>query len=339
MSEEAVAISAETSTPIEVSTVGGNTPATETSSTSTVGKSIGKTGSSGTENTPEAVPMPTYTPNYKFKYHDATKNQDVEHEFEEWARPFIKQKEIEDKFRDLYSKAHGIEYVRNSRDTFKKEAETHKGELTNLQKSLSKLSSYVQKDDLGTFFSSLRIPEEKILKYALDRVNYHQLPPEKRAEYDQALDTRTRAAVLAEENQRLQQENLHTQVMLRDQELRQVLTSPEVSSVADTYDSRMGTPGAFRDQCIKRGSYYFQVHQKDVPAHEIAREVAQEIQKLIGSPAVIPVATPGAPSGQEMQTPNEKKPVIPNIQGRGTSPAKKLNTSIEGLKQLRRERT
>lgn len=290
----------------------------------------GKTATKGVK-TPE---IPTYSPNFKFKVFDEEQKKDVEREFEDWAKGLIKTKDLEDKFRDVYTKVTGFETVKKSRNQMKNEVQRLQGEAEGFKKSLGILDGYVQGNDLQSFFESLKIPEDKILRYALDRINYHQLPDEKKREYDGARDLKYKSQILAEDNQRLETQFMQSQASMREQELGMALQSPDVKAIADAFDSRLGTPGAFRQEVVRRGQYYWHANKQDIPVSQAIREIVS----LLGQPAQAQntmTANAATTGGAEAVQAPEQKPIIPNIQGRGTSPAKKMPRSIADLKKLR----
>lgn len=286
------------------------------------------------EKDPNQPPTPQYAPNYKFKVFDEELKKDIEKEFDDWAKGLIKSKEQEDKFRDLYTKVTGFESVKSSRNKLKNEVQKLQSESTDFKKSLSVLSDHVQNNDMQSFFEALKIPEDKVLRYAMERINYHQLPDDKKREYDGARDLKYRSQILAEDNQRLEQAHVQAQANVREQELGSALMSPDVKAIADAVDARTG-PGSFRNEVIRRGEYYWHAHKKDIPVSQ----AIQEVVSLLGQPAqtMMPTTANAAMPGgapEVVQAP-EKKPIIPNIQGRGTSPAKKMPRSIADLKKLR----
>ena len=111
----------------------------------------------------EEVPAP-YEPNYKFKV------QDKELEFDEWARPLVKDKESEDFFRGVMSKVHGIEHIQAKRDELRQTLETDQATRGQLDQSLKTLSHYVEKDNMDAFFQALQIPEDQIIRYVAKRI-------------------------------------------------------------------------------------------------------------------------------------------------------------------------
>src|SRR5690606_24340502 len=62
-----------------------------------------------------------WKPSFKFKV------KDKELEFDDFVKPIIKTKDLEQKFKDLYEKAHGLDEVKTSREAFKQQVEEWKG--------------------------------------------------------------------------------------------------------------------------------------------------------------------------------------------------------------------
>jgi hypothetical protein len=318
-----------------------NTPTTEVSAQPDAVASPAQGAVEGVEG--EVPAKPAYTPNYKFKYLDAKQNAKLEKEFDDFIKGSIKDSDTEKKVRELYEKAYGLDHTKSGREKLRGELETVRGEHSETKRGINILTNFLNQGDFQSFFEALKIPEDKVLKYALDRVSYRELPPEKRAEYDQMRSAQQRAAYLSEENTRLAAEYTNMQVQTRSQQLESTLANPQVAGIAEEYDARRGH-GAFRNEVVKVGQYYWAIHKQDIPVDQAVNEV---LQMLGGMPksaahAVAPQsfdpnqgAVPGAaPIASQA---SEKKPVIPNIQGRGTSPAKRIPKSIEDLKKLARE--
>lgn len=283
-----------------------------------------------------AAAIAAYTPN--FRYTVPGEKEKKELEFDDWAKKLIKDSDTEKKVRDLYTKAGGLDHLKNARDKFKSEAETLRGEYSDTKKALGVLSGYVEKNDMQSFFEALKIPEDKVLKYALDRIQYRELPPEKRQEYDQMRDATRRAAILEDQNKHLYEQYEKAQVESRSRDLETTLSDPNITQVSQAFDQRMGA-GAFRNEVIRRGQYYWAVNKQDIPPAQAVQEVLRMIGGVPQAPAMNPnlsqAVTPDATPVDRQAS--EKKPTIPNIQGKGTSPAKRLPKSISDLKKLRSE--
>lgn len=260
-----------------------------------------------------------YSPNYKFKV------MDQELEFDEWVKKSIKDAETEKKARDLYAKAYGLEHVKNDRQAIKTQYEELKKTHTQTEEALNKVVGMAQAGDLEGFFQAFDLPIEKVLRFALE---YAQRTPEQQ-EYlasQRAAQQRQQEAELR--YQQLAQSNEQLRVQQRTFELDQQLSRTEVASVAQMFDSRLGQPGAFRMEVIRRGQLHAASGQ-DISA----KQAVSEVMRIVGMQA--PVSTDGhsAAATTKVVQPNSK-PVLPNIQGRGASAVKKTPKSLDDLRRM-----
>lgn len=275
-----------------------------------------------------APQAPAYTPNYKFKA------LDKEFEFDEWLRPHIKSSDQEKKLRELYEKAYGLDHVKSERDKIRTDYKSVNEEYTILNKGLDNLNTMLTNKDFHGFFNALKIPEQDILQYALSRVQYSQLPPEQRQMLDQQYQEKQKLAYYEQANQELIAAYQNQMGQQRSYELDSYLNRPEVTSVASAFDARAGYAGAFKDEVIRRGQYYASLpNPQDIPVEQAVRE----IMSLVGTPSPQAAAMQeqqNMMAGQQSMPQQQTKPVIPNIKGRGTSPAKKVVRSISDLRKL-----
>lgn len=272
--------------------------------------------------------VPAYTPNYKFKV------MDEEKEFDEWVKGAIKDKEHEEKLRDLYTKAYGLEHHKKTHETLKERVEKHyrplETEYTNFKQNLAYLDQVIRKKDYQTFFDTLKIPRQDILKYALDVVKYEEMPPEQKAVIDRQREVERYNEMLAQQNMSYQQQIEQQAVQARTIELNSELMKPEVSSFVQNFDTRAGKPGAFREQVIRHAELAYYRNQVDLPVEQAVREVMAQYGSLV-APQALPTPTP-APQAQQ------KPPVIPNVQSSGNSPAKVMPTSLADLRKLAKQK-
>lgn len=275
----------------------------------------------------EQAAAPSYEPNYKFKVLEEEK------EFDEFLRGAIKDEETEKQVRELYEKAYGLEHVKAERQKIRDEYKQLKEESDALNGALGQLSEYVNKDDLHTFFQELGIPEQKVLQYAIERAQYSDLSPEQRQQWDQQYNERQRAYMLERQNQELLAAQQQSAVNQRVGELESYLQSPEISSVVQSFDSRVGKPGSFMAEVIKRGQYYASLPE---PQDISVQQAVNEVLNLVGGISQQQAAAAEIPVEQKVIVP-EDKPTIPNIKGSGTSPTKKLPNSIDDLRKLQKQ--
>lgn len=284
----------------------------------------GQAGATGTE-----VSAP-YVPNFKFKI------KDKELEIDDFLKPIVKTKDVETKIREMYEKAHGLEEVKTSRETFKQQAEEWKTKYGTVESSLQTLGGYVKKGDFRSFFSALNIPKEKIIQYAIEELKYQELPAEQKAQIDAQRQQQMEYEQSLNQSQTLQQQMQQMVQKQAEFELTQELAKPEVVSAMTAYDARAQKPGAFKAEVIRRGQYYEAVHKISPPASQLV----SEILNLIGVQQAQP-GTQGTSQETSSQTVSQQqnKPTISTFSGGAKSPVKKVPTSIEDLRQMRQNLT
>lgn len=299
---------------MDVGTEISTQPTTEPAAAPATAPAPAVTQTAGTPAEPSA-----YTPNFKYKYWDNEQRKQVEKEFDEWARPGIKDPDTEKRVREYFEKLNGFDSIKSHKESLLTENKTLKANFEGLQKEVSAVTQHLKKGDLESFFNALNVPEEKILRYALSRLEMREKPPEVQQTYQEFREWKSKAEQLENQNAELMQQFQQVQVATREQQLNQSLQQPAVASVVQAFNDRMGSPDAFRNEVVKRGAMYWHLHKQDKPADELVKEVAQII---------------GVQEAPVMSAPQTPKPVIPNIQSKGTSPAKRVPTSIKDLKSM-----
>lgn len=279
---------------------------------------------------PQGEPEP-YTPNFEFTV------KDKKLEFDEWARPYVKDKETEAKFRDMFERVHGLDEVKAHRDTIRNELKETKEKYATLDGGLNQLNTYLQNNDFRSFAERLKIPKDMIIRYAIDELKYQELSPEQRQEIDTQRNQQGQLTDLQLQNQQLLQQNEQYVMQQAEFQLNSELQKPDVTQIAQAYDARLGKPGAFRQEVINRGAYYEQVHGKTITAAQAVQEIVQVIG---GQASNSPQAntTPQQPTPSQVVATQKEKPVIPNVQGGGSnSPYKKRPQSIDDLRKMREQ--
>ena len=305
---------------------GGETTQATTESTADAGAaspgaSSGDSGASGTPDGGAAIPtQPEYSPNFKFKVLDQEK------EFDEWLRPYVKDQDTEKKFRDLLERSYGLDPVKQERSQYKE----HTAQLTGM---INEVNELIHSDDFDGLWQMANINPDKVLKWAIDEA-VRRSDPDKAHAHAQALETRQTISQAQSRAQSAESMAEQFGVQIRNLELNQFLMQPEVASVAATLDSRVGQPGAFRNAVIERGIYHQLSNGQIISTDQAIREVMALIGS-VGQPAPFNPNT-GIPSPQAGMS--QKKPVIPNIRGGGTSPAKKVIKSLDDLRRIASEK-
>lgn len=284
---------------------------------------------------------PAYKPREKFKvrhYDPAIAGADEKLQKEEavpeWLRPLMKDEASEKQVIELLEKAYGLEPVKAERAQVRKERDEFKNNLNQVTQGIGELRQIYQRGDINLWLQKLSIPRERMLQWALDEVNYSQLPPEQQRLLDDRRDAQRQAFELEKQNSgyqsQVQEQARNAKLMLLDSGLER----PDAKAFSDAYDAQMGKSGAFKEAVIEQGELAWAQQKRDLtPAEAIASAMARYKPFITASAA--PGAQPGA-SGV-LPPPAAKAGTIPNVQGKGSSPLKKSVRSIDDLKKLSKE--
>lgn len=284
-----------------------------------------------------AVTPPPFTLNSKFNFMDA-KGAKAEAEFDEWIRGAIKDPDTEKKARELYEKAHGIEFVKSERKRYMDDFNATNSKLHEATTRAERLDGFLSSGNLAAFQRETNLPDSAILIRARQILDMMK-NPELKAKEDQEYSQTSQMGQLQTQNQQLLQQVGQARLF----ELNTVLDRPDVAQIVSNYDAKVGKPGAFRTEVINRGLMYHEVYKVDKSPNDIVAEmlgfmgVAQpQTQNGVAQP---PVQTPPEANGQQVVTSEgvrvlpPKKPTVPNISGKGTSPVKKAWGSFDEIRE------
>lgn len=270
--------------------------------------------------TPEA---PAYTPNFKFKASGA------EHELPDYVRGILTDAEKEKQIKEVYEKAFGLDKVKEDFKTYQSKYDTTTQELSSYKQSVEELKSDYQRGDMDSLFTKLNIPQEKILQYVLDKLKYNELPPEQKQVLDQKRSVEQRLMQYERQNQEMQTKYQEQATAAKQFALDVLLDKSDVKSAAESYDAKVGKPGAFRNLVVDRGKYHWYESQGKLDL--TPDQAIKEALSLIGWNGQTEISpTPGATQAQPRREPT----VIPNISGRSSSPVSKKPSSIKDLKEI-----
>lgn len=268
-----------------------------------------------------------WQPEFKFKV------MDQEHEIPEYMRSVIN-KENYDEVRGLYEKAYGLEHVKTKKTALEEElkgkSEMEKKYLEQNQ-MLGYMGGLLKNKDYHNLFSQLKIPENDVLQYALDRVKYQDLSQDEKIAYDKGIEERNKLYTLEKQNQDLQQKFQDQAVQARTAELDNALNTSQYESAVKNFDQRAGKPGAFKEEVIRRGQLHYYQTGQDLSV----QNAVDEVLRLYGnnqqsSGQGMP---PNVPNNTQASVNTPHKPVIPNVPSGGGSPARKLPRTIEDIKR------
>lgn len=287
-----------------------------------------------TEKTEEA---PAYNANFKFNV------LDKQHEIPKEFQALIKDDKSEKMVREIFEKAYGLDSVKSKAAEVRTERDNLAQENAGIKQSIDGLRSIYQSAastgnwmKLDDFFARLKIPEQHIMQWALTKVNFSNLPADQQQMIKGNIDAEKRAELADQQAREVQTQAQTTGQQLKQLQLDFTLAKPEIKALADSFDAQVGKPGAFREQVINLGNLTWLQKKTDLSPEQ----AAQQVIASLGLKAQAPTAPAAAEQGA--QVPPAKKvivrdaQVIPNIQGRSSSPLKAKPRSIEDLKELSR---
>lgn len=275
-----------------------------------------------------------FTPNFKLNI------QKQDFEIPEILKPLMKDAESEKQIREICEKAFGLEFAKPRHEAVRQQNEVLTGENSTIKQQIHEVRQLYARGDFDGFFKRLNIPEEKVLQWMADKINYNQLPPEQKQILDarrQAEDRAYQAESYAGSMQSQHEQILTQQVQMA---LESTLARADVKTVADAFDARMGKPGAFKEEVNRRGDYAWKTRKELVPPETLV----QEMLALLG-PMAPPAASAQTADPVEGHAPAAvvaapaKTPVIPNISGRSTSALPPRVKSIADLRKKAAEFT
>lgn len=267
-----------------------------------------------------AMPSP-YQPNYKIKAWGK------EYEIDDWARPYIKDQDTEKKAKEFFEKAYGLDEIKPRYQSLKEQHEFLSEEANQLKYAVETVGQYAREKKFDKFFDTLNIPKRDILEYALELVGRENMTPEQKIQWEKSQQSDAQAEYVRQQSEQLRQSQLQFEVQRRSFELDNALRNQDVLPVMDAFNQAAGDSNAFRNYVIKIGlSASAQGH--DMPVAEAVEEAMKTLR--FANPSL------GSRPQSNVVAPNSK-PVIPNIQGRGTSPVKKAPRSLQDLKDRAKE--
>lgn len=264
-----------------------------------------------------------YTPNYKYRVYDK------ELEFDEWLRGSIKNKEQEEKLRDIFTRAEAMPDLKEKY----KAAQEYRTKYETTQKNINKIEKHLQSGDIESFFSAIGYQpaqtQQMLAKYVKGLIDQQEMPEEQRQQLLAHRQAQQRAMELEEKYSQAQTGRQELETRLLGMELEMTLNNPEFSDFVKYYDEKVGKPGAFKEEVIQEGHRRSLERGVTASPKEVVAEIVGKMRMFGGSPTAVQA---------QQQFPAKPKPTIPNMQTRGGSPAMKNFTSFEDIEKYREER-
>jgi hypothetical protein len=291
--------------------------------------------------------------NYKFKYKKFDANSrdgvDVESEIPEEFRALIKDPDTEKSLREMFEKSHGLDYVKETRTKIKQERDQITGHLQEVYGKIRHLEENLTSGNLDAAFDQLQIPEQKVLQWVLDKINYSQLDPAQQQMISAQRDAEKKAQMLESQNQTLAQNHHKALVQAKSVALQATLDRSDLKAVADAYDNRQGrkpTDPSFKDLVINHGELTW--HRSGGKIDLSPQEAAEAVLRDYGIGATYGSQnnpeTPNRAQNTNAQVRQQNSPAkpqsaqsLPNISGRAASPTKPRITTRQQLMAYRKQ--
>ena len=270
-----------------------------------------------------------YEPNHKFKVYDE------EHEFEDFLKPIIKDKDTEAKVRALYEKAYGLDVVKPKYQRLKDEKVDLTEKYENLSTGINRLRDTLDQGNYPEFFKAMNIPDEKIYEYVMDKLKYQDMPPEQRQAYDSQIELKQKASKLEEENKRLNDTQMKNLVSQTDSQINGILGRDDLKGIVSEYDKRVGKEGAFKDAIWSIGETHYVTKQENLTPEAAINKMLLNlghISHTAYSATAVPqitVTVPGTPT----QLAVKQNATIPSIPGTTGAPVTKQIRDLDALRK------
>jgi hypothetical protein len=275
----------------------------------------------------KAESKPTdYQPNYKFKVYDEEK------EFDEWVRPYVT-KDTEDKVRDLYTKAYGLDGVKSKLEKTREELANNEVRYGQLNTGLLEVQKMIESGDLENFFKVINVKDDAIYEYVRNRLAYEQADPEARQRHDQEAEMRRQNMLLQRQNELLNQQVVGGTYDYHARELEQTVSQPQVAEFAKRFDEKFGN-GSFIDEVTQVGLYNYRKNGVDLTVPQAVDTVLKKYTAFEPQQQVAQMPQ-GNGIPQKIITKTITKNTIPNTGGdSNVSPTQKEITSLAEIEAI-----
>lgn len=287
----------------------------------------------------ETPAQPAYTPNWKYKAFGK------EYEIDETFRPLVKDAETEKKVRDVFERAQSMN---DYKQKYSQQHQTYtqlQKEYTPIKENLAMVGKFIKDGDYSAFLNSFGITDQAIFGWAEKRLEELQLPEHQRQALEKSREAQWQNYQLQQQYSQAQEQIQQHAVETRTMQLDTTLGRPEISGMAQTWDSRMGE-GSFRQLVIDEASAHFYATGQDMSVEQALALVSKKFGGWMASQQSAPQTSQESlaqpTDGQAAPTtsgvkPGQKKgvPVIPHVTGKSASPVKKAITNMDELMKRR----
>ena len=284
---------------------------------------------------PSTAATPAQIAEYKanFKFKAAGKEMEVP----EFLRGVIKDADSEKYLHSVLSKAHGLEMVQSKLRETREAREQVQQAYQQVMQPIEYAREAYQRNDMDSVFDTLKIDPNKVLQWAYNKVQLSQMPADQRQVYEARTQAEKRAFELERQNAQYQQQSVAQQSEQIGQMLEIVLERPDYSAVAQAYDARKGTPGAFRNLVIQMGDQAYNQTGKVISPVEAAKAAVDLLGEKLSPPAQQATQLVQQQQQAVQQTPAPSVPqkiTLPNPgSSKSASPAKSKIKTLDDIRK------
>lgn len=322
---------------------GGAPPATQPAEKSGLEKLREKSAAAGT--TPPAAKtadpaaaavaaaLAAFKPNFKFKA--AGKEMEVP----EYLRGVMKDEDTQKHLHSLLSKAHGIEMIQEKLKGTRTERDEVRTAYSQVMEPIRLGQEAYRRDDMDSVWDILKIDPNKVLQWAVKKVQLSQLPPDQRQVHEDAIAAKRRAWDLERQTDASNRTAAQTQGEQIQQMLDFALERPDISAIAQAYDGKRGKEGSFRELVNLMGDQEFHRTGKIISPIEAVKQAVELLGEKFGAPAQQAAAAP-ATAAQPAAAATEVKPkvTLPNTGGsKAAAPARAKVKTLDDIRKLSKE--
>lgn len=276
-----------------------------------------------------------YSPDYKFKV------RNEEFEFDEKLRPLVTNKDVEDHLRDLYTKSHGIDYLKKGLDEKSNtitELSSGKSQLENefnsMKEGFVRLGE-MSRNDFTSFQKSMEISDDAILKRAEEIIDYRSADNDRRHEIDKIHQDRMSKYHDEDNLSSLQKENQELRRTQHQLAFNQAMSDSGVIEFKTGFEKRMGE-GSFNAEVQHYGSFIYNTQKRYISPSEAIGAVMNRYKPFVETvnPVVTSNNTVEGNSTQSNKIPNP----IPSLgSGKPVSPTKRRFKSFDEMRKYGEE--
>jgi altronate dehydratase len=232
---------------------------------------------------------------------------DEERKFDERLATVIKDKATEDYFRDLYTKADGL-------DSYKQKYAEIEGQSKQLVQGYQTLKQLRDQGNVAGLMEAIGLKEDALFDYVHKKLQEEQLPEEDRKVLERERQLQKENEQYKRKLSEYEQQVLDTAVDADIRELEMMVGSPTVAPISKAMQ-KQGL--SLADEVIKEGHFEYLQTGKEPAVKDVVERVAKRYSYLAAN--------------QQTET---KKPTLPTVRGGNASAIDKPISSLEELRKL-----